>query len=103
MIPDIHYLLLNYTSDKRNRSDGSNFEKSLDARKNSFKKEFDNDIDDNENINYDEITLDEDVVVENLVAIEASHYDHEKLQKVGHQFDDTVLSCSWKGFDCRTG
>ena len=103
MIRDIQSLLLNYTSDKRNRSDGSNFEKSLDTRKNSIKKEFNDDIDGDENIDYDEITLDENVVVEDLVAIEASHYDHEELKKVGHQFNDTVLSCSWKGLDCRTG
>lgn len=102
-IPEIQYLLRNYTSEKRNKSDGSNFEKSLDTRKNSFKKEFDNDLDDDENIDYDEITLDEDVVVEDLVAMEASYYDHEELQKVGHQFDETILSCSWKGFDCKSG
>ena len=102
-IEHIRYLLSNFTNEKRNKSDGSTFEKNLDTRKNSIKKDFDDDFDDEEGIDYDEISLDEDVVLQDLVVVEASFYTHDELKYVGHQFNDTILSCSWRGFDCKSG
>mgnify|MGYP002803827811 FL=1 len=104
-VPDIGDILRDYFDDKRNKSDGSNFEMSVSKQTKAFKKEFNNDFDDGdgEDIDDSEISLDEDVVVDELIAIAASDYTHDELRQVGHQFHDMILSCSWKGFDCMSG
>ena len=104
-LDEIHDILKSYKDDKRNKSDGSSFENAFDRQNKAFKKEFSNDFDDSdgEDINDDDIDLDEDVVIDELIAIAASSYNDTELMTAGHQFEDMILSCSWKGFNCLTG
>ena len=102
-ISEIRKILESYSDEKRNKSDGSSFENSIERQGNAFKKEFNDDDDEDQDIDYDDIELDEDYIVEELVAIAASDYTQDELQYVGHQFKKTILSCSWRGFDCMTG
>ena len=49
------------------------------------------------------INVNEDMIIEELVAIASSKHDEEVLKKVGHQFHDFILSCTWSLFDCKSG
>ncbi len=104
-LDEIHDTLEDYLADERNKSDGSNFENAFDSQNKAFKKKFIDDVDDSdgEDINDDDIDLDEDIVIDELIAIAASTYTESELMSVGHQFEDMILSCSWKGFNCLTG
>jgi hypothetical protein len=90
-LDEIHDILEDYLADERNKSDGSNFEIE--------------DVNDThgEDINDDDIDLDEYVSFEELIYIAASTYTESELMPAGHQFEDMILSCSWKGFNCLTG
>jgi 3-dehydroquinate dehydratase len=100
-LSEIDEIIELYLHVNRSKSDGSKFENSVEKQTKAFKNEFNADEDDD--IDDVDISLDEDVVVDELIAIAASQYTQEELMKVGHQFEDMILSCSWKGFDCLTG
>ena len=104
-LDEIHDILEDYLADERNKSDGSNFESALDSQNKAFKKKFIDDVNDThgEDINDDDIDHDEDVGFEGLIYIAASTYTESELMPVGHQFEDMILSCSWKRFNCLTG
>ena len=96
----IQDILHSYSNKDRNASDGSSFEASVERLKKMLKKGLAND-EDGEDLNG--VDIDEDVLIEHLVVITASYYNKTHLQQVGHQFHDTILSCSWHGANCRTG
>lgn len=98
----IFEILENYSDDRRNKSDGSSFESSVNKQGRALKKDFGSDFDADQQ-DLDDIDVDEDVLIEQLVAIQASFYSESELKKAGHQMRDTILSCSWKGLDCRDG
>ena len=103
-VSSINEILRKYSDEKRNKSDGSSFENSIEKQKSAFKKEFNDDTDDGEgDISHDDIDISEDVIIEELVAISAADYSVKELKEVGHQFRDTILSCTWRGFDCGKG
>jgi hypothetical protein len=103
-ITEIEAILRDFSDDKRNKSDGSSFENSVDTQSKAFKEEFNNDVDDDgKDIDDDEISIDEGKVIEELVAKAASAVDEDELKNASHQFDDMILSCSWRGFDCLSG
>ncbi|CAB3990401.1 amiloride-sensitive sodium channel subunit gamma-2-like [Paramuricea clavata] len=100
----IEAILRDFSNNKRNKSDGSSFENSVEAQSKAFKEKFNNDIDDDgQNIGDGQISVDEGKVIEELVAIAAAAVDEDELKNAGHQFHDMLLSCSWKGFDCKSG
>ncbi|XP_028411254.1 amiloride-sensitive sodium channel subunit alpha-like isoform X2 [Dendronephthya gigantea] len=103
-VSSIDEIIRMYSDAKRNKSDGSNFENSINKQKRAFKKEFNNDVDDDDegDISDDNIEIDEDFIIEELVAIRSADYDLEDLKKAGHQFN-TILSCTWRGFNCKEG
>ena len=96
----IQEFLRSYSNKKRNKSDGSNFEESLNRLRKMLKKDLASDKDDDD---LDVVEVDESLLLEQLVAITASFYNQTHLKQVGHQFKDMILSCSWKGVNCRTG
>jgi hypothetical protein len=98
-VKSIQYVLQRFSNKNRNTSDGSILEVSLKRLKKMLMKDLAHDDDDD----LGDVDVDEDVLLEQFVAILASNYNKTDLKQVGHQFDDTILSCSWKGANCRTG
>lgn len=104
-IEEIDEILRKYSDEKRNKSDGSNFENKVDRQRKAAKNELNDDIDDDEEnrISDDDISIDEATIIEELVAIAVAEYTVDDLSSAGHQFHKMILSCSWKGFDCMSG
>ena len=114
-IENIQDVLKSFSSERRNKSDGSEFEGALEKLRKVLRKglgksyddEDDNDGvgdgDDDGDEHLDDVEVDEDFLLEQHVAILASFHNTTQLKRVGHQFDDMILDCSWKGVNCRTG
>ncbi|CAB4033311.1 amiloride-sensitive sodium channel subunit gamma-2-like, partial [Paramuricea clavata] len=100
-VKSIQDILQRFSNENRNTSDGSILEVSLKRLRKMLMKDLAHDDDDDDDLG--DVDVDEDVLLEQFVAILASNYNKTHLKQVGHQFDDTILSCSWKGANCRTG
>ena len=96
----IRDILENYSNEGRNKSDNSSFEEAVEKLRKILISGLSRDNPDGD---MGDVEVDDDVLIEKLVAITASFYNVTQLKEVGHQFNNTILSCSWNGANCLQG
>ena len=101
-LPEIYEQLESYLNP--NRKESSDFDKKFSTQTNSFKKDasLNSDIND-DNTALDNVEIKDNYILGEIIAQATSDYEEDELMKVGHQFKNLLLECSWMGLDCKTG
>ena len=99
-VKSIELSLEHYTNRRKNKSSNPEFEAALEKLRKILITDLSSD---NPGEDINDVDVGEGVLIEHLISLTASMSNVTQLEDVGHQFNDTILSCSWKGVDCLTG
>ena len=101
-LSNIYAIIGNYSN---SNSNGSSLENSLEDQRKAAKKDFNADFPGSsmDEIPDNDLDIDDRILLQQVVSIEASNYEEKELKPVGHQFSKMILSCSWKGINCKSG